>query len=99
MTDRPAKSDDYAGLATLLAHKIVRLLSCSKQRNMSPPLELYVTGPDDEMVLHCWCQQDDSESEIQLLGALDMTTLSLQFPLTATLTDTNGVSAKQYALQ
>jgi hypothetical protein len=91
MTDRRVTSDEYVELATLLAHKIVELLSSSKQRNMAPPLELHVTGADDEMVLHCWCQQE-SKSEIQFLGPPDMTKLRARFPLTATVTDANGES-------
>ena len=104
MTDRRVTSDEYVELATLLAHKIVELLSSSKHRNMASPLELHVTGADDEMVLHCWCQQE-SKGEIQLLGAPDMTKLSARFPRTATLTDANGeslemtVTPKQHALQ
>ena len=72
---------------------------------MAPPLELPVSNPDDEVVVHCLCH-DGTKCEIQLQSMMpDMKKLSARFPLTATVTDANGeslemtIAPKQYPVQ
>ena len=87
-------SEEYE-LATLLARGILGILSSAKQRNMAPPLELVVTGADDELVTRCSCQQDTKKGGIEVCALPGTTKLSARFPLTATVTDANGETLEQ----
>jgi hypothetical protein len=87
-------SEEYAEMATLLGRSILEMLSSAKQRNMVPPLELVVTGADDELVIQCSCQQD-TKGDIELCLLPGTTKLSARFPLTATVTDANGETLEQ----
>ena len=100
MTDERITSDEYAELATVLGRKIVELLSFSKQRNMSPPLELQVTDADDMLILDC---SFGADAKGVSLGP-DIA-LTARFPLKVTLTDASGetlemdVARKAYLAQ
>ena len=89
----PMSSDEHE-VAALLARSILEMLSSAKQRNMAPPLELVVTGADDELVTRCSCQQD-TKGDIELCALPGTTNLSARFPLTATVTDANGETLEQ----
>jgi hypothetical protein len=93
LAELPMSSEEYE-LATLLARSILGMLSSAKQRNMAPPLELVVTGADDELVTRCSCQQG-TKGDIELCALPGTTKLSARFPLTATLTDANGETLEQ----
>jgi hypothetical protein len=100
MTDERVTSDEYAELATVLSRKIVELLSSSKQRNMSPPLELHVTDAGDLLILDCSFGEDAKGVNLGPEMAL-----TARFPLKITLTDANGetlemdVTRKAYLAQ
>jgi hypothetical protein len=58
------------------------------QRGLTPPFELHVTGADDEILIHCQCEDD--ARLLNLVPIPEATKLNARWPITATLTDATG---------
>ncbi len=77
--------DDYQNSATLLANKLLEIVRSARERGLSPPFKLHVTGADDDDVVDV---DIDQNAEMQLI--VPSRELTARFPLTATLTDADG---------
>ena len=82
---RKLGSDDYKKLAKALGDEMGALLMRAKEGMCAPPLEVLITGGDDELV---------AEFEVKADGHLEKLVgsqlLNAQFPITATVKDKNG---------
>jgi hypothetical protein len=78
------RSDDYADSAHLLAAK---LWDMCQAKSMVPPLDIHITGADDDLVMHASMTED---GQLRDVSGCPEQPLTARFPLTATITDANG---------
>jgi len=83
---RKLGSEDFRRLADALGNEIAALLLRAKEGMCAPPLEVFITGGDDELVGHFEVKADGHLGKE--LGGSQL--LSARFPITATVTDKNG---------
>ena len=81
------ESDDYEALVNWLGPQLGALLAKAKEGMCSPPLEVLVTGADDDTVAHFELNPAD-KSYKNYLGKDHV--LTAKFPVTITVTDKNG---------
>ncbi|MCI0723649.1 MAG: hypothetical protein L0338_32525 [Acidobacteria bacterium] len=82
-------SEEYKEISTLLAQKIVELVRSATEKGLQLPLELHVTGADDDIVAQALIH-DDGTGRPKLDRLNIDQPLTAVFPVTATLKDKNG---------
>lgn len=80
---RKLRPDDYDRLADALGDELAVLLKRAKEGMCVPPLEVLITGGDDELVAQF---EITGDGHLEKLVGL----LNARFPITATVRDKNG---------
>ena len=81
------ESDDYEALVYWLGSQLNTLLAKAKEGMCSPPLEVLITGADDDTIAH-FELNPASKTYKSYLGKDHM--LTAKFPVTITVTDKSG---------
>jgi hypothetical protein len=81
------RRENYVEIAHAMASQIVALTQMAKEGKYALPIELLITDADDSLV----CQAELSTGGILQDLSHSHTLLKARFPVTATLTDKNGV--------
>jgi hypothetical protein len=75
-------SDDYIRVARLIAERLTSILRLARERSMTPPFEMHVTGADDDEVAHASITADGHFEDV---SGFPEQPLTARFPLTATV--------------
>ena len=80
-------SDDYIRVARLIAERLTSIIRLARERSMTPPFEMHVTGADDDVVMRASITNDGYFEDV---AGFPEQPLSARFTLTATVSDAVG---------